>query len=425
MTNIARQLIGALQHMHKRGLLYRALRAQNVLVDAEGRQPLLSNFCDTCAIGATDPLDRYDVAPEVCRGGVAQGPEVDCWGMGNLLRHVYIGCSELLIMRRPETRPPMPGDAEEAMEGLTQFKLDSRWSLEHLRQSSWLQTHKMQPVIPLSANIAELGGFERVFLRRFSSCEPLPPSYGLHVTSEHHSHIIGKPLARFATGGINMLLSVADQGRRCQHACNHAKVEADTWIYFGLPIHEPDFMVALHELSRLLRPPDLQPGDSVPLRLVQINVHFDCFSFPAHTGAHFVRVHHILRCFNVPLVGIQRPGQVEVDWHPEDYELVNPGDMGLMARIPDSSGSSRPLFTDAELAPLMDEHTFDEQMQDEASIYMRQSPQARHIERRRADEPRHNTALVAAPVALPAAKLVQLLTERMAHMQQLVNCTRK
>jgi len=423
---IARQLVGGLQHMHKRGILYRAMRAQNVLVDAEGRRPLLSNFCDACAIGATDPIDRHDVAPEVCRGGVAQGPEVDCWGMGSLLQHVYVGCSELLIMRRPEMRPPMPSEAEEAIEGLMCFKLDLRWSLDRLWQSVWMQTNPMNSVNPMPKEKEKVGGHQRVFLRRFASCEPMPPSYGLHVTSEHHSHIIGKPLARFATGGINMVLAVADQGHRCLHAHNHAKVEADTWIYFGLPAKEPDFTVALHELSRLLRPPDVPLGTHVPLRLVPISLQFDCFMLPLHIGSHFVRVKHIRRCFKIPLVGIMRPGEVDVDWSPQDYELVNPGDMGLVARIPDASGSSRPEFTDAELALLMDEQTFDDKMlEEDSSIHLRHSPSIRHVERFRAVESRSGAATPAAPVTMPVAKMLQLLTERVAHFQQLVNCTRK
>nr|XP_044625098.1 MAP/microtubule affinity-regulating kinase 4-like [Equus asinus] len=85
------QLVSALQYCHRKGIVHRDLKLENVLLDPEGNAKL-ANFGLSCVAGR--PLSTYCgtpcyTAPEVLRRQPYNGPPDDLWSLG-LLLHVML-----------------------------------------------------------------------------------------------------------------------------------------------------------------------------------------------------------------------------------------------------------------------------------------------------------------------------------------------
>jgi len=87
MARIISQLVDACRYMHSKSLIHRDLKAANVLVNEDYHAKLID--MGTCApFGTSDARRTPYLAQELCEG-VAQGAEVDCWGVGLILHQVY------------------------------------------------------------------------------------------------------------------------------------------------------------------------------------------------------------------------------------------------------------------------------------------------------------------------------------------------
>jgi len=144
-----------------------------------------------------------------------------------------------------------------------------------------------------------------------------------------------------------------------------------------------DDCVSLMSPEALIKRHKLHEGDNIDKRTVfergamySFAMEFDCFVFPPHIGDEatvgpkpmigpsgmFAEVKHIAldlrKNFKISLAGIQRVGKTEVEWFPQESDMVRPGDLGLIARCPWEDGSTEPSIDSDTLSKLLVEDKF-------------------------------------------------------------------
>lgn len=89
------QLLSAVSYCHENGIVHRDLKIENVLIDTNGDVKLvdfgLSNFFDPSDKLKTFCGSLYFAAPELLRGIVYTGPEIDVWSLGIILYVLVCG----------------------------------------------------------------------------------------------------------------------------------------------------------------------------------------------------------------------------------------------------------------------------------------------------------------------------------------------
>lgn len=89
------QLLSAVSYCHENGIVHRDLKIENVLIDTNGDVKLvdfgLSNFYDPSEKLKTFCGSLYFAAPELLRGIVYTGPEIDVWSLGIILYVLVCG----------------------------------------------------------------------------------------------------------------------------------------------------------------------------------------------------------------------------------------------------------------------------------------------------------------------------------------------
>ena len=89
------QLLSAVSYCHENGIVHRDLKIENVLIDTKGDVKLvdfgLSNFYDPSDKLKTFCGSLYFAAPELLRGIVYTGPEIDVWSLGIILYVLVCG----------------------------------------------------------------------------------------------------------------------------------------------------------------------------------------------------------------------------------------------------------------------------------------------------------------------------------------------
>lgn len=89
------QLLSSVSYCHDNGIVHRDLKIENVLVDTKGDVKLvdfgLSNFFDPRDKLKTFCGSLYFAAPELLRGIIYTGPEIDVWSLGIILYVLVCG----------------------------------------------------------------------------------------------------------------------------------------------------------------------------------------------------------------------------------------------------------------------------------------------------------------------------------------------
>jgi serine/threonine protein kinase len=89
IRHIFRQIVQAVAHLHKHGIVHRDIKDENVIVDNTGHVQLI----DFGSAAYLKPDQKFDTfagtldycAPEILRGNTYTGPPQDIWSLGILL----------------------------------------------------------------------------------------------------------------------------------------------------------------------------------------------------------------------------------------------------------------------------------------------------------------------------------------------------
>lgn len=400
MARIFRQLISALSHMHKKRLIHRDLKTENILINDKHEAKVI-DMGIACKVGTRDPLRAGYLAPELCEGRAPLGVKVDSWGLGIILHQVYQNQWKVLtesgpvafLDGKPSAHRPMEKPVREAMCGLLQLHEFSRWSLTQLLECDWLSRPESPQAAEKFLQPAVGEDSERRYLRRYATNKPLPSALAVFISAKNHAHLIGKPINALGLSsglGITVLLINYGEGSYERSPGGDTLIKENSWVYFGVPQGEGLVQKAVAGLEEVLSPHreksfcrPTRPNSFRALnkqevvetgKLVEFTVEFDCFSFPSHIGTEAVigcsgnktktsastppRALHLRRAFRVNLVGIQRLGETEPEWFPRANVVVRPDDLGLVVRLPCTDGSTQPTLTDEDLQGLMEEQKF-------------------------------------------------------------------
>ncbi|OAD70365.1 hypothetical protein PHYBLDRAFT_92242, partial [Phycomyces blakesleeanus NRRL 1555(-)] len=91
-----RQIVGALDYLHRNSIVHRDLKIENILIDKAGRNVKLIDFGLSNLFSPTSQLSTYCgslyfAAPELLCATPYNGPEIDIWSLGVVLYVMVTG----------------------------------------------------------------------------------------------------------------------------------------------------------------------------------------------------------------------------------------------------------------------------------------------------------------------------------------------
>lgn len=179
-----RQLVSAIDYLHKNCIIHRDLKIENIVVDDTDNLKLidfgLSNFYDNSALMNTFCGSLYFAAPELLLGQEYSGPEVDVWSMGIILYVLLYG--------------KVPFDDDSIKELQNKIKIanvqfngyitsDAKDLILHMIVPDPVDRHTLQQII--DSKWINIGYPEPVnnFMLKRNPITKLNPEYALAVTS--------------------------------------------------------------------------------------------------------------------------------------------------------------------------------------------------------------------------------------------------
>ena len=118
-AHLARQIVSALDYLHRNSIVHRDLKIENILIDKTGRVVKLIDFGLSNLYGPERLLTTYCgslyfAAPELLRASPYRGPEIDIWSLGVIIFVMVTGAV-------PFDDTTMPGLHEKIKRGHVQY----------------------------------------------------------------------------------------------------------------------------------------------------------------------------------------------------------------------------------------------------------------------------------------------------------------
>ncbi|ELQ76493.1 Serine/threonine protein kinase [Trachipleistophora hominis] len=147
------QIVDAVNFMHSNAIVHRDLKIENILIDKGGNIKIidfgLSNFYDSKQFLGTFCGSLQFAAPELLRGRVYTGPEVDMWSLGVILYVMVVGTlpfddKDVSILHskikkgRFAFRREVSASARKLIGGLIESDAKKRYRMRDVLKSDWL-----------------------------------------------------------------------------------------------------------------------------------------------------------------------------------------------------------------------------------------------------------------------------------------------
>lgn len=148
-----RQLVSALEYIHRNCIVHRDLKIENILVDENDNIQIidfgLSNFYDTKRLLNTFCGSLYFAAPELLMSQHYQGPEVDVWSLGVILYVMLCGrvpfddesvhnLQSKIRAGKFEIPSFLSSSASELVAGMIRANPTRRMKLAEVKKSGWI-----------------------------------------------------------------------------------------------------------------------------------------------------------------------------------------------------------------------------------------------------------------------------------------------
>ncbi|XP_060691101.1 NUAK family SNF1-like kinase 1 [Hemiscyllium ocellatum] len=147
-----RQIVSAIHYCHKKGIVHRDLKLENILLDESFNVKLadfgLSNLYHKDQLLETYCGSPLYASPEIVNGFPYQGPEVDCWALGVLLYTLVYGTMPFdsrsyktltqQISCGEYKKPHLTSDACDLIDWMLSVDSDKRATIEDIANHWWV-----------------------------------------------------------------------------------------------------------------------------------------------------------------------------------------------------------------------------------------------------------------------------------------------